>query len=165
MCFLKQSLTNSTQKAKTHTLRQDVIAQHPEFIRILFDSGLISILRDIVGPNIFFTNVKHYLTVGKVPGLNWHRDTYRRRNKIIGNVPQVIKLAIYSSPVHEESACMQIIPSSHRFSFDSRYFDHLLPMIIRPSNITGPPGTFTIFDSSLLHRRKPSNISSTERAR
>lgn len=157
--FEKQHKQNHTL-----TLRQDIISSNLLFIDVLYSSAIVNLLSELIGPNYFFTNVKHYLSLGKVPQLKWHRDTYRRGKHIVGNAPQVIKVAIYSSDVCLDSACMQIIPKSHRLTLDSYMFDLLLPFFSYKHNIIGPAGSFVIFDTSLLHRRKSCVLSNTFRS-
>ena len=157
--FEKQDKQNNTL-----TLKQSCIAKYPQFVDILFETNIISDLSSIFGSKPYLTNLKHYLSHGKLPQLQWHRDTYRCGDRIIGNSPPVVKVALYTSNLTQSSPVLQLIPRSHRLSFDSKYFDHLVSLFSRRTSILGPSGTYVIFNSSTLHRRQEAKHTSSYRS-
>jgi hypothetical protein len=149
----------------------DGVTQRPEFWPLLFHPTLISALRNVLGPEVRYTQHSdlhvHHGAVG------WHRDC---ANRTFGVGPdwderecryQVVRVAIYLQTYAESGFALGLIPGSHRSEkagtrLELRAWDLLsrfpaLRKRIPPLWLTAKqwvrtePGDCIIFDQRVLH--------------
>ncbi len=158
--FESQSKQNGTL-----TLKHCVLSQSLYFIDLLFESSIFKDLYSIFGTTPLLTNFKHFQSIGKLKSLQWHRDTYVSNKNDIGNMPPVLKLAVYTSDIRPFDPALQLIKYSHRVNFDNAIFDRLFSLSnLNKITVNARIGDYIIFDSSLLHRRRPCHSSNGYRS-
>lgn len=160
------NLENNSKNAGTASVKNAVInANAPLFIDFLFVSGLWDRVQAIAPQALHFTNLMHLVTPPGNDGLGWHRDTHVFRGTFTGNVPPVLKVIVYTTPVGEGSAGIEILRGTHRIDLQHPWVDKLLGLVrFRALELRGEAGDGLLFDTSVLHRRGRTAAGSTRSA-
>jgi hypothetical protein len=158
---LNQNIDNFECKEKnvgSLTLYNEIYNQkHELFVDYLFDTGLLEKIFQIAARPLYLTNYMHIITPELRPELEWHRDTHLYTGSVVGNIPPVIKLIIYSSDVSSKnSGEFEILGGTHRLDLHSQRFDTLLTFLkFKKHSFFGKIGDCLLFDTSCIHRRSP----------
>lgn len=149
------NLENNPKNAGSSSLKHAVLnANAALFVDMLFETGLMERVRAIVRQPLHFTNLMHLVTPPGNDGLGWHRDTHVYRDAYEGNVPPVLKLIIYATPVGERSAGIELLRGTHRLDLHHPWADKLLGLVrYRALELRGEAGDGLLFDTSIVHRR------------
>lgn len=149
------NLENNAKNAGSASVKNAVMnANATLFIDFLFESGLWERVQAIVRQPLHFVNLMHLVTPAGNDGLGWHRDTHVFRGTFTGNVPPVLKVIVYGTPVGEKSAGIEILRGTHRIDFHHPWVDRLLGLVrFRALELRGEAGDGLLFDTSVVHRR------------
>ena len=107
----------SSGPLKTQTLA-DGVTKHSCFWEIIFNSNLLSTIRQLIGADIRYT--QHSDLHINLPGGRWHRDNAHRH---FAHGPdwdedkspyRVVRVAIYLSDYSSSGSSLHLLPGSHR---------------------------------------------------
>ncbi len=146
---------NNEKNLGALSLPQRRIKKYKVFNDILKNHQIINCIENITGRKLGITCFMQMLTIGKTKSLDWHRDSYCRKQKFIGPIPPVVKIMICNNPVKKTDGPFQVVSGSHTLDFNNKFFDKLLPLLKfkRIKSFTNDQRKCIIFDGRLLHRR------------
>ena len=151
----QQEYENNEKNLGALSLPQRRIKKHKVFNDILNNHQIINCLEYITGRKLGITCFMQMLTVGETKSLDWHRDSYFRKQKFIGPIPPVIKIMICNNAVKKTDGPFQVVSGTHRLDFNNKLVDKLLPLLKFKGikSFTNDQRKCIIFDGRLLHRR------------
>lgn len=153
---LKSGFSWEQKYDRSLDLRPSAVEYDDVFAQFIKDQKIDQIIFEKTGRQL---KLGHIQVRKSLPGktyMGWHRDTYKRNNKWVGNTPPVVKLIYYPIFNKEETRPqIYLTPASHRKMHDNYWLDKLLNIFRKKSVIFNHANKALLFDTACFHSVAP----------
>lgn len=135
----------------TLDLRPSAHDYHPSIMQALFDAGVPKLLSDVIAPDLVLMHTQIRRSFPGPSYMDWHRDTYRYKGVVVGNVPPVHKIIFYPKLGDLPEPKLKLAVGSHRQMFDDRDSDMRNFRNLSRVDHWSSDDEFLLFDTSIMH--------------
>lgn len=135
--------------------RPGITTYENAFLDILFSNEIPTLLKNVVGRELYLAHVQLRISYPGRSYMTWHRDTHAYGDQIVGNIPPVHKIIFYPTVDGQEDEKLCMIPGSHRQVFQNKYLDYLHIFLSKKMKIKSSNTKFLLFNTELFHHVIP----------
>ena len=136
----------------TKDLKFEYLMYENIFFDFLFKNNFQKTINEITSKKLYLTNVLVRICLKGLSYMTWHRDTYIKKNKIIGPFMPCYKLMVYPNLYNKKSKEISLIKSSHNRLLFTSFHKYLSSFNPNKQDIYNDNDSCTLIDTTILHK-------------